>query len=49
MNRLDPEFLALADYVREHFGGRLVYLKTDHVQIGKAPLRVPAVSGRFCS
>jgi hypothetical protein len=34
----EPELLALADALREKFGAKLVWLKTEAVEIGK-PVR----------
>jgi len=32
---LEPEFLQLADLLREHFDAKLVWLKTPTLEIGK--------------
>jgi len=34
---MGPEFTSVADQLRERFGAKLVWLKTDSLEIGKEP------------
>jgi hypothetical protein len=41
MERTDPEFLRLAEMLRERFGGRLTYFATDRMKLGRPLPQLP--------